>query len=125
MEVLVPRHRCNIAGRTFSLLHDSLLPYHAPTAGQLLEWLHAMVADQTPPSTLARRLDLPRKTLSDLKRKFLQAAPALRIPGADRAPDAAGLLKYLASQTGEAIAQLFRDWKEEEPKHSIVGIYPR
>lgn len=125
MEVFVPRHLCRIAHRTFSLLHDSLLPYHGPTAGQILEWLHAMVVDRTPPSRLARLLDLPRKTLCDLKRKFLQAAPALRIPGTDQAPDAAELLKHLAGQTGEAIVHLFRDWKQKEPKHSIVGIYSR
>lgn len=121
----MPRYFCKIVERTFSLLHDSLLPYHSPTADQLLQWLHAMLVERIPTSTLSRRLDVPRKTLADLKNKFLCVAPVLRLPGIDHALEPADLLTRLAFRSGEEIARLFRDWKETEPKHSIVGIYAR
>lgn len=120
------RYRCKIEKRrTFSLLPDCLLPYHGFRVGDILRWLYAMLVKRIGASTLALQVSRPRKTLADLKNKFLGVLNRLRLPGRAGALDPPEFVKSLARITGDAVAGLFRGWKEQEPKHSVVGIYPR
>lgn len=121
----VPRYQCKIHGRTFSLPPDALLPYCGIRTGYLLQCLYALSLRGVALNTLARHAGLGRGALRYLKARFLRALPRLRLPWRESALDAAGFLTALAQAGATAIAGLFRDWKEREPKLSVVGIYAR
>ena len=121
----IQRYRCRITGRTFSLLPDSLLPYHYATTTHILQMLWALFVEGIPRSTLAREQSIPRGTLWHWKRAFLEALPNLRLPGRAAALAPACFLRALREMTTSALAILFAGWKELEPKHSVVGIYAR
>lgn len=131
--VAIPRYRCKVSGRTFSLLPDGLLPYCGERTGFVLSSLHALFVQKVALSTLSRRACVARGTLRLLRARFLRAVGLLRLPvprqtGLPRhegALKAASFLEVLAAQAPRAIADLFRGWKECEPKHSIVGVYAR
>lgn len=121
----VPRYRCNIVRRTFSLPPDALLPYCGVRTGYVLQWLHALSVKGVAVNTLARRVGVARGTLRYLKARFLRALPKLRFSWHEGALDAPAFLGALADMSAAALADLFRDWKEREPKLSVVGIYLR
>lgn len=123
--IRVQRYRCRITRHSFSLLPDSLLPYHYASTTHLLQWLYAMLAKGEATSALARRVGLLRETLRGLKRRFLKAVGSLRLPGRPAALSPPEFLKTLARMASSAVETLFRSWKELEPKHSVAGIYPR
>lgn len=123
--VAIPRRRCKIFKRTFALLPDSLLPYCTTWTGAVLERLYALLVQRLPLNTLARRAGAARGTLRTLKANFLRVLPKLRLPQREGALGPAAFLEVLADMEPAAVAELFRDWKEREPKHSIVGIYLR
>lgn len=122
-KVSVPRCRCKITGRTFSLLPDGLLPYCGERTGFVLLCLHALFVQKEALSTLSRRVSVARGTLRHLRKRFLRVASVLRLPGREGALDPAGFLEVLADRA--TVVDLFRSWKEREPKHSVVGIYDR
>lgn len=123
--VNIPRCRCKITLRTFSLLPDSLLPYCGIRTVFVLDWLYALLVRGACLNTLARHVGVARGTLRYLKARFLRVLPKLRLPRQEGALDAAAFLKVLTNMKSVAVADLFRDWKELEPKHSIAGIYLR
>jgi hypothetical protein len=123
--VAIPRRRCKFVKRTFSLPPDSLLPYCGIRTGAVLQRLHALFVQKEALNTLARRLQAARGTLRGLKARFLRVLPKLRLPSREGALGPAAFLEILARVPTADVADLFRDWKEREPKHSIVGIYLR
>lgn len=123
--VAIPRRRCKIFKRTFALLPDSLLPYCGIRTGAVLERLHALFVRNVALNALARRLHAARGTLRGLKARFLRVLPKLRLPVHEGALAPAAFLVVLAQMPPSAVADLFRDWKEREPKHSILGVHLR
>lgn len=121
----VPRYWCKIAERTFSLLPDGLLPYCSVRTALVLEWLHALYVDDTPVTSLARKVDVARSTLRGLRARFVHTVPHLRLRQRQAALAPAAFLKALVQRPPVAVVARFRRWKEGEPKHSIVGIHPR
>ena len=128
--IAVPRYQCKFTGRTFSLLPDALLPYCSLRTSVVLSSLRALFLEEdgTSPvalSTLARRISIPRGTLRRLRSRYLRAAPLLRLPPHEGALGRGAFLNVLLQRSAPTLYQLFRHWKEREPKHSIVGIYAR
>ena len=121
----IQRYRCRITKRTFSLLPDSLLPYHYFSTGRLLQWLHTIFVGAIALGTLARRESIGRSTLQHLRRCFLGVIGKLRLPGRPAALAPPAFLELLADMKSAALGDLFADWKELEPKHAVVGIYSR
>jgi hypothetical protein len=121
----IQRYRCAITRRTFSLLPDSLLPYCGVRTGELLSHLQALFVQGIATSSWARHAGVARGTLRGLKVRFLRTLPKLRLPGREGALKAPSFLTVLAASGPAAITELFRDWKELEPKLAVVGIYPR
>lgn len=123
--VAVPRYRCKLTRRTFSLLPDGLLPYCGERAGLVLGWLYALYVQKVALSTLSRREGVARGTLRHLRARFLRTVSILRLPHGEGATGAPTFLEALAQKGSVAVAELFRVWKEREPKHCVVGIYAR
>lgn len=121
----VPRCKCKRTGRTFSLPPDALLPYCGIRTGYALQCLHAMFARGAALNTLARRAGLGRGALRCLKARFSRVVRQLRLPWHEGMLGAADFLAALAAAGARAVADLFRSWKESEPKFSVVGIYAR
>ena len=121
----VPRYRCRFTLRTFSLLPDGLLPYHYYRTAVLLRTLRALFIEGIAVARWARLKHLARTTVRHLKEKFEQAVGRLRLPGQEGALEPRAFLARLLSFGPDSIARIFRDWKELEPKHSIVGLYAR
>ena len=63
--------------------------------------------------------------LRGLKARVALVLAKLRLPDHEGALSPADFLTRLLALGAERIAELFRAWKELEPKHSIVGFYPR
>ena len=124
-KVAVPRYRCKIEGRTFSLLPHGLLPYRCQCVGNILTWLHALFVDGVPLSPLARQVRVARGTLRSLRAGFLRAVPHLRLPRQRVARRPVSFLEALAQLPPTAVVPLFQAWKESEPKHCVVGIHSR
>jgi hypothetical protein len=128
--VAVPRYQCKLTERTFSLLPDELLPYCSLPADTVLSLLRALLLEKgegTSPvalNRLASRTALPRSTLRHLKARYLRTVPLLRLPPREGVLGAAAFLEALTEEAG-AVLDLFRSWKEYEPKHSVLGIYAR
>lgn len=123
--IAIARYWCRIVGRTFSLLPDCLLPYCGTRTGFVLQWLQALRVDGVGVNTLARSAGVSRGRLRGLRARFLRVQPKLRLPWREGCLGAAGFLNALAQAGGADIIALFRRWKEQEPKLSIVGIYLR
>lgn len=116
---------CKLTERTFSVLPDGLLPYRFPRAATVLARVHGMVVDERPTSACATAWQVARSTLRRLKQDFLRTVPRLRLPEHEGALGPIEFLERLADRAVAGIADLFRTWKEQEPKLSIVGIYAR
>jgi hypothetical protein len=123
--VAIPRYRCKIVARTFSLLPDALLPYCSVRTGRVLAWLRALYVEASPLNQLAHRVEMARGTLRGLRARFQRALPQLRLPGQPAVWPAAVFLEALSALDPTAIVVLFRVWKEREPKHSVVGLHRR
>lgn len=121
----VQRYFCKFVGRTFSLLPDGLLPYEYQRTATILRHLRAIFLEGEPVSTRARRSDISRTTLSRHAALFAAAIRNLRLPRQEGALAAAPFLERLLGLAAERIAEIFRTWKELEPKHSILGFYRR
>lgn len=126
----MPRYQCKFTGRTFSLLPDELLPYCGLRTPVVLSSLQALFLgeDGTLPvalSTLARTSFVPRGTLRRLRARYLRAAPRLRLSQQEGVLGGGAFLNVLLQRSAPTLFDLFRTWKEREPKHSIVGIYAR
>jgi hypothetical protein len=124
-KVDVPRHQCRLVKRTFSLLPDGLLPYHYPRTAVMLRTLHALFIDEIPLARWAELRGLARTTVRHLKEKFEETVGRLRLPDQEGALGAKAFLARLFQFGVNRIAEIFRNWKEMEPKHSVVGIYAR
>jgi hypothetical protein len=128
-KISVPRFRCKIVRRTFSLLPDGLLPYCSQRTALVLRVLHALFVEKVPLSRLADSSSLARGTLRGLRARFLRTVPLLRLPSREGPLPARIFLEVLLGTPSQDVATklvgLFRAWKEREPKHSIVGIYAR
>lgn len=102
------------------------MPYHYFTTRHILTWLHALEGEGLAVNTLATREGIGRWILRHLKAAFRRVVGILRLPLQRAALGAGAFIKALARRcSGEAVVAVFRDWKEREPKHSVVGIYPR
>lgn len=127
--ISVPRYRCKLTERTFSLLPDELLPYCGLRTPVVLSSLRALYLEHRSLNELARSLALPRATVRHLKARFLRTLPLLRLPPREGALGAEAFLEAVTSEApgrpAPSIAELLRTWKEREPKHSVVGIYAR
>lgn len=123
--VAIPRCWCKLVERTFSLPPDSLLPYCGIRTGAILQRLHALFVQKVALNALARRIHAARGTLRGLKARFVRVLPKLRLPHHEGAFGPAAFLEVLARMPPSAVADLFRDWKELEPKHSILGVHLR
>lgn len=121
----VDRHRCRFTRRTFSLLPDGLLPYHHLRSATILRRLWQIFVDEAQTSPLARLLHTARTNLCRLGTSFAGAVRSLRLPDCEGALDPAEFLRRIVGLGPDRIAQIFRTWKELEPKHSIVGFYAR
>jgi len=107
------------------LLPDGLLPYCGERTGAVLLWLHALFVRNVALNTLARQQELARGTLRHLKARYLRTVSILRLPDREGVWGAAAFLEALAQKGSAAVADLFREWKQREPKHCVVGIYAR
>lgn len=123
--IAICRYRCSIVRRTFSLPPDSLLPYCRTRSVFILQWLHAMLIEGVAVNTLARNVGVTRGLLLGLRARCLRTLPKLRLPWHEGALDAARFLTMLAKAEAADVADLFKGWKQCEPKLSIVGIYAR
>lgn len=123
--IKVPRFDCKIADRTFSLLPDALLPYQGRTTATLLGWLDHMVVQEHGTASAARFFSAPRTTLRRIRSKFKTAVKVLRLPGQHGVLAPRTFLQRIAGLGLDAIVHLFAEWKQREPKHSLVGMYPR
>lgn len=121
----VGRYWCKVIGRSFSLPPDALLPYCGTRTGFVLQWLQALLVEGVGVNTLARSAGVSRGRLRGLRARFLRVQQKLRLAWREGCLGAAGFLEVLAQTDGAAIVDLFRRWKEQEPKLSIVGIYLR
>jgi hypothetical protein len=121
----VPRHRCRFVKRTFSLLPDGLLPYHYSRTAVMLRTLQAIFIEQIPLARWARLRNLTRTTVRHLRDQFEKTVGRLRLPGQEGELGPKAFLGRLFRFGVNRIAEIFRDWKELEPKHSIVGLYAR
>jgi len=124
-KVDVPRHRCPFVLRTFSVLPEGLLPYHYPCTAVLLRTLQALFIDEIPLARWAELRHLARTTVRHLREKFEDVVRRLRLPGQEGALGPKAFLARLFRFGADRIARIFRDWKEMEPKHSVVGLYAR
>ena len=123
--VAIPRYRCKLTRRTFSLLPDGLLPYCGERTGRVLGWLYALCVQKAALSTLSHTVGVARGTLRHLEARFVPTARLLRLSEYGGALSAGAFLEGLVRKGPAAVVALFRSWKEREPKHSIVGIYAR
>lgn len=123
--IKVRRYWCKFARRSFSLLPDGLLPYHHERTATILGHLWAVFVEEHPVSTHAREEGVSRTTVSRHVVAFVEAVAKLRLPEQEGALDPAAFLKRLFRFAADRIAEIFRAWKELEPKHSIVGFYSR
>jgi hypothetical protein len=78
-----------------------------------------------PLSAWARLKGVARSTLRGLKARVASVLAKLRLPDQEGALSPAEFLTRLAAFSAERIVEIFRSWKELEPKHSIVGFYAR
>lgn len=124
-KIAIARWRCKVTVRTFSLLPDALLPYCSLRTAWILAWLHALCVAGVGLCTLARQVGVARGTLRVLHARFQRVRPRLRLPHHEAALPTVAFLQGLAALEPAALTTLFRQWKECEPKHSIVGIYRR
>ena len=116
---------CKLRRRTFSLLPDGLLPFRFARTATVLSRLDGMVVEGKPTNACAKAWGVARSTLRRLEEHFLRTVPRLRLPEHEGALGAREFLLRLADRGVESIADLFRGWKEQEPKLSVVGIYAR
>lgn len=123
--VHVARHRCPVVGRTFSLLSDGLLPYQYLRAAEILRRLWKLFVDGVAASTYARVEQVARTSLRRLAWRFSKTVSRLRLPGHEGALEPAAFLRRLLSLGADGVAEIFREWKELEPKHTILGFYQR
>jgi len=124
-KIAIARWQCKINRRTFSLLPDTLLPYCSRQTARVRAWLTVLCVEGVGVSTLARRVGVARGTLRGLLRRFRRVVSWLRLPSQEAALTPAGFLQRLTALQPPAMLGLFRQWKELEPKHSLVGIYRR
>lgn len=123
--IRVQRYFCRIARRTFSLLPDALLPYHNPATATILGWLTDIFVNGTGVATVARMSGAARGTVRGIRARFEKTVRKLRLPGHEGVLEPAAFLNQLAALGPDGVADLFAEWKELEPKLSIVGVYPR
>ena len=121
----VQRWWCKFVRRTFSLLADGLLPYHDARTCVLLEHAHALFVEESGSSTRARLTATARTTVRRLKASVAAVVARLRLPGHEGSLAPKAFFTQLLALGADAIVSLFRAWKEIEPKHSIVGFFPR
>jgi hypothetical protein len=121
----VPRYRCRFTGRTFSLLPDGLLPYHYYRTAVILRTLGALFLEGIPLARWAKSRQLARTTVGHWRERFKGAVGRLRLQGQEGALGPKAFLDRLFRFDVDRIAQIFRGWKELEPKHSVVGLYAR
>lgn len=124
-KVDVPRHRCRFVGRTFSLLPDGLLPYHYHRTTDILRTIRALFIDEIPLARWASLRGLARTTVRHLREEFEEVVGRLRLPGQEGALGPKAFVARLFRFGVDRVAEIFRDWKEMEPKHSVVGLYAR
>lgn len=121
----VDRHRCPFAKRTFSLLPDGLLPHHHARAATILNQLWTMFVDGVRATALAHLRRVARANARRLKDRAASILAHLRLPGQEGALAPADFLRRLMALGADRVAEIFRGWKQLEPKHSIVGFYER
>lgn len=121
----VPRCRCNIILRTFSIPPDALLPYLPRTTESILQLLHCVIVEGHGSFKASEILSIPRTTLRRIIAKFHTTVKLLRLPEHPGVLAADAFLRRLFALGLDAIVELFAEWKEREPKFSLVGIYPR
>lgn len=121
----VPRHQCRFVKRTFSVLPDGLLPYHYHRTAVMLRTLRALFIEGVPTARWAKLRRLCRTTVRHLGEQFENSVGRLRLPGQEGALGPKAFLTRLLELGADGIARIFRDWKEREPKHSVVGLYAR
>jgi hypothetical protein len=91
----------------------------------VLSLLYALFIQEVALSTLARTRCVARGALRSLKARFQRVVSVLRLPDSEGALHAASFLDALSGKEPSSLMDLFRSWKEGEPKHSVVGIYAR
>ena len=104
---------------------NGLLPYHYHRTAIILQTLQALFIEGIPLARWARLRHLCRTTVRHLREKFEEVVVRLRLPGQEGALGPKPFLSRLFRFEASRIAQIFRDWKEREPKHSVVGLYAR
>lgn len=124
-KIKVHRYRCRFSGRTFSLLPDGLLPYHYLRTATILQRLEALFLEQVRASSLARIKGLARTSVRRIRDRFAHVIAQLRLPGQEAALSPAQFLRRLQALGPHRVRELFRGWKELDPKHCIVGFYAR
>jgi len=121
----VGRHRCRFKKRTFSLLPDGLLPYHHARAATILKHLWTLFVEGVRATVLAHLRHVARTTVRRLRDRAASILMRLRLPCQEGALTPADFLTRLLALGADAIAEIFRDWKELQPKHSVVGFHRR
>jgi hypothetical protein len=121
----VGRHRCRFKKRTFSLLPDGLLPHHYARTATILYHLWKLFVEGVRATLLAHLRHVARTTVRRIRDRAASILKRLRLPGKEGALTPGDFLTRLLALGAEVIAQIFRDWKELQPKHSVVGFYRR
>jgi hypothetical protein len=68
---------------------------------------------------------LARSTAWYFKASFEDVVGQLRLPSQEGALGPKAFLVRLLESGADRIAEIFRSWKELEPKHAVVGLYVR
>lgn len=124
-KIAIHRWCCKVTCRTFSLPPDALLPYWGWRTAWIVAWVHALCVAGMGLSTLARQVGVARSTLRAVHTRFQHTVPQLRLPGHEAALPPAAFLHGLATLPPGGVVGLFREWKEREPKHCLLGFYRR
>jgi hypothetical protein len=106
-------------------LPDGLLPYHYHRTAVMLRTLQALFIEEIPLARWAKLKHIARTTVRHLREEFEDSVGRLRLPGQVGALGPKAFLTRLLELGADGIARIFRDWKEREPKHSVVGLYAR
>ncbi|MBI2933277.1 MAG: hypothetical protein HYY16_16655 [Planctomycetes bacterium] len=91
----------------------------------MVRTLRALFIDEIPLGRWARLRHLGRTTVRHLRAEFEEVVGRLRLSGQEGTLGPKPFLTRLFRFGVIRIARIFRDWKEMEPKHSVVGLFAR
>jgi len=123
--VRIQRYRDKITGHTFGILPDALLPYYQASVAMIVAWLVDLEVNGRGTASIAKASGVSRSMVRRVRTRFRRMASQLRLPGVEGALTPAAFLPRLSDIGYDRVRDLFASWKQQEPKVSLLGIYPR